>query len=267
MKKRTNGITDGLRARLVKNAQRIGLALPDAEDVAQAAIAAAVEKSPKNPAGYAVGAANNLAARWYRDVRRRTRKIDDRPPTVRVDEALNHTRELVKLCGAMEQVVMWGTLDPGGNTYMLVESVLDVDVSAILRELAYYLDVIERIPVSQKQHGRLRDRFLSEIQSALTDSGYKYRGLDTDRELPNRATTASEPAPEEAHDGSDQPPDGEAGDGSVVRTVTVINDHLVSRGVSLVHLLGVKIGHDQAIEIACAARAAMSVEQDEAERG
>lgn len=243
------------RAQFVAAATSRGAARADAEDAAHDAIVAVLAKKPENANQYGRKVARNRVARQRRDQSRGRARGHTAPPDAPdIPVSLAWGADVANLAGALEQVVGWGTLDPGGRTFTVVGSVSDVDEKTVADELRFYLDVIERVAASERHRRRLKARFFKLIRSAMTNSGYRYRDTATP---PVRIV---EPAEEEAvcheDDTEDADEDRTRGEARLV-WVRVIADGFMSRALSLLDSLRVNIPYDEKLKIARDARTAM----------
>jgi|GEM_PF-4379181 len=243
-----------IRTQLLALARRRRLKKEDAEDAVQDALAALAEARPEpaNPVAYAEGVLWKRAARLMRKRKRTAEEVVEPPaPVATPSETLTDASEWAQAEAAMEQAIMWGDW---GRTQQVIRSLAEVNPQRILNEQRFYLLVIAKLPKSPKQLSRDRETFAEMLRRALPRSSHTYGPRSPDAEGVSsgrrRAPRKQRPLPPDMiYFRSHDPETGK------VRTVEMVTEYYLSRGVTLAERLAPKLSRAAAIALVREARA------------
>lgn len=243
------------RASIIADARRAGLGPEDAEDIAQQALQAALEKERRegpldNFGGLARNAGRWAITKFIRGRKRGAANAPDRPPTLNLDDDLDRLREMAKLAGEMEQFVFWDQIDPGGTTHLRVESLADAPIATIFLDLGYYREVLQGLQdVDVRHRRRLAQRVREALTNAMEDARFMYVNPRGDVQAKVEAADVDKNI---ETSGIDADTAGERGEeqGESINLQVICRDPVISRGLMLLDRLGVRLETSSKLRIA-----------------
>lgn len=252
---------ENTRAAIIADARRAGLDPEDAQDIAQQALHAALEKEQRdgpldNFGGLARNAGRWAIAKFFRERRRRGAHTADRSSALNLDDGLDRLREMAKLAGEMEQFVVWDHIDPGGTTRLRVESLVDAPIATIFLDLAYYREVLQRLQgVDVRHRRRLAQRVREGLANAMEDAGFMYVNPRGDLADEGEFADLDEKIEATESDVAAAPDRDDDEQGESITLYVICHDHAVSRGMMLLDRLGVRLKASDKLRIAEDAKA------------
>lgn len=250
----------------------------DIEDAIQDALVALHEALGKvrHPRAFALRVAENKlvdctnARRAQQALRRRVDASRGRilgGPSMDGEADIIERERWLRLDAAVEQYILNEWKHGQGATCLVVPSITDFDTAAVRAKLAYYLGVIDQLPVAERQRRRLQRLFERGVNRARPRARVQLQGdipsgLDdfifTERlaiEPTSPATDAEdEPGPETA-----PPPDPAGDDAGDPWDDAETLAPLIHRGARLALLLCRKLTYGEAVDLAEQAAGAVSL--------
>jgi len=235
---------NSVRSKLIAFLRSLDVSPDEADDLAQEALLKVLESTTEsqNLEAFAITTAKNL---WI-DRGRKSALHKAKTPTLksdaqsrrhqaRQDETVAQAGQLLRLAGAMEQLAVWGN---EGSTGVVVSSALEVDLQSVQRDVAFFLNVLDGLPYTDRHRRNKKKEYQAKLQAALQDSGYLVRRPSSTA----RAHEATGPTQSLNEDVADK------------GGVQVLTDYYLVRGSMLARRFCAKLRHPDAVEIARKAR-------------